>query len=223
MESKWHNIEQNTEEWLDLRVGKITSSGVAKIMANLGKGFGDPAKRYAIQLARERVTGMRSKSGRIYTSDMQRGDDMEPVARSAYEEYYMHAHRDLISAREGGFFEMGNLGDSPDAIIGSPPKRIDGVLEIKCPSDEQHYDCISGKFKFGYPPMYRWQIYHHLNVTRAKWCDFVSYNPDFGKAELYVYRIWPNSEVMDTMNDRIAEFEELVSEREQVIREYYQI
>jgi len=216
---EWTNIEQNTDEWLDMRVGLITSSGVGKIMANMGKDFGDPAKRYAIQLARERITGTRSTSGRIYTSDMKRGDEMEPIARNKYEEYYLEHHGDFIEARPGGFFKLGILGDSPDSIIGNPPEDVEGVLEIKCPGDEEHYKAVTGKLKYGYPPQYRHQINHHLLCTGAKWCDFVSYNPDFGpELELYVYRVVPDERQMQDMKDRIAAFVRYVKDIEKELK-----
>ena len=34
----WVDIEQNTEEWFNIRLGKATSSNFAKIMANEDKG-----------------------------------------------------------------------------------------------------------------------------------------------------------------------------------------
>ena len=47
----WHDVEQNGEEWDALRLGKATASNFGLIMANDGKAFGEPAKRYALQLA----------------------------------------------------------------------------------------------------------------------------------------------------------------------------
>ena len=46
----WHNIEQNTDDWLVMRSGKLTGSGVSKPMANLGKAFGEPAKKLAVDI-----------------------------------------------------------------------------------------------------------------------------------------------------------------------------
>ncbi len=62
----WHNVEQNTDEpcpwcgktWMELRAGKVTGSAIPKIMANYGKAFGEPAKKYAtniIDRSRRRV------------------------------------------------------------------------------------------------------------------------------------------------------------------------
>ena len=53
----FHDVEQNSEEWEALRLGEATASSYSKFMAHFGKGFGEPASRYALQLALERVTG----------------------------------------------------------------------------------------------------------------------------------------------------------------------
>ena len=65
----WLDIQQNTDEWLDLRIGKVTGSSIGKVMAyydavNKKTGlhivkFGDPAQKLAINIALERLTGKR--------------------------------------------------------------------------------------------------------------------------------------------------------------------
>ena len=59
----WHDVEQNGEEWDALRMGKATASNFGLIMANEGKAFGEPAKRYALQLALEQIKGSKSEFG----------------------------------------------------------------------------------------------------------------------------------------------------------------
>ena len=54
------DVPQNTDEWLQLRLGKATASQFGTFMANEGKAFGDPAKRYALQLALEISTGKKA-------------------------------------------------------------------------------------------------------------------------------------------------------------------
>ncbi len=36
---EFHDIEQNSDTWFDMRGGKLTSSNLGKIMANYGKAF----------------------------------------------------------------------------------------------------------------------------------------------------------------------------------------
>ena len=58
-----HNIDQNTDDWLDLRAGHLTGSNIAKVMANYGKAFGDPAKKLAVDIALEQITGKPLNNG----------------------------------------------------------------------------------------------------------------------------------------------------------------
>ena len=57
----FHDIVQNSDEWFELRKGKVTTSNLGLIMANYGKAFGEPAKKYAFRLAKEQVTGVLSQ------------------------------------------------------------------------------------------------------------------------------------------------------------------
>ena len=38
---KFIDVEQNSDEWFDLRGGRLTSSKLGVIMANFGKSFGE--------------------------------------------------------------------------------------------------------------------------------------------------------------------------------------
>ena len=81
------NCEQNTDEWFELRLGKVTGSSIAKIMANYGKAFGNPAKDLAVDLAVEQLTGKR-KENNYSNSHMARGHEEEPIARALYEDKF---------------------------------------------------------------------------------------------------------------------------------------
>mgnify|MGYP002040268088 FL=1 len=80
---QFHDVQQNTDEWQALRLGKATASNFACIMANDGKAFGDPAKRYALQLALELATGKKAEYS-FSNEHMERGHEHEPVARMLY-------------------------------------------------------------------------------------------------------------------------------------------
>ena len=76
----WINVEQNTDEWFELRRGVVTASNFPKIMANYDKAFGKPALEYAQKKALERVTGELDESSSYRNSYMDRGNELEPVA-----------------------------------------------------------------------------------------------------------------------------------------------
>ena len=52
---KFHDIPQNTDEWFLLRSGTLTTSNLGKIKANLGKAYGEPAKKNAVKNAIEQI------------------------------------------------------------------------------------------------------------------------------------------------------------------------
>lgn len=202
---RWHDVEQNSPEWDALRLGKATASGYAKFMANFGKAFGDPALRYALQIALERVTGCKAEHS-FKSDDMERGHEQEPIARMRYEEQH------FVDVTNGGFFDCGDWGDSPDGLVDD-----DGVLEIKCVIAPIHHANI----RRGKPdPSYRWQIVGHFDGTGRDWVDFASYCSDYPEhRQLVVYRTY-RKEVeaeLAQLAERRAQFLDLVrAETEQL-------
>ena len=117
-------IEQGTPEWHQLRLGKVTASRVADILATTRTGPSASRQNYLIELALQRSTGNIEPS---YTNAaMEWGTQTEPQARVAYE------------VETGNFVDqvafidhttIANFGCSPDGLIGD-----DGLIEIKCPN-----------------------------------------------------------------------------------------
>ncbi|WP_264041456.1 lambda exonuclease family protein [Pectobacterium carotovorum] len=203
----WHDIQQNTEEWEALRVGKATASNFGLIMANAGKAFGDPAKRYALQIALEQIKGCKSEFS-FSNEHMERGHEQEPVARMLYEEM------NFIDADNGGFFDHGTYGDSPDGLIGA-----DGVIEIKSVISPTHYATLK---RGSFDPSYRWQLVGHLDCTGRDWVDFVSYCADFPEdKQLVVWRLTREecAEEIESLRERRDQFLSLVQEVKRSILE----
>lgn len=195
----FHDVEQNTDEWQALRLGKATASKFACIMAHEGKAWGEPAKEYALQLALEIETGRKAEYG-FSNKHMERGHEQEPVARMLYEE------ETFTDVGNGGFFCWGRYGDSPDGLPG------DGVVEIKSVIAPTHYATIR---RGSFDPSYRWQLVGHIDCTGRDWVDFASYCADFPEGrQLYVTRL-TRAECADELkrlHDRRAAFIELVDE-----------
>lgn len=202
----WVDIEQNTDEWLQMRVGKVTSSGVGKIMANYGKAFGPPAKEYAVKIALEQLTG--KAVGQHYTNaHMERGHEQEPIARALYEERY------FCEVNNGGFFDNQITGDSPDGLV-----YEDGVLEIKSVIGHVQFATIK---RGSFDPKYKWQLVFHLRETGRDWVDYASYSSDFPDGDrLYVHRSTRDDfkEEFEMVNNRLIEFYKLVEENKKIIR-----
>lgn len=201
---KWHNVEQNSPEWELLKLGKASSSGYATFMANFGKPFGEPAQRYALKIALERVTGRKAEHS--FSNDhMERGHEQEPVARMLYEEMF------FCEVSNGGFFDFGEYGDSPDGRVGG-----EGVIEIKAVIASTHEATLR---RGAFDPAYRWQIAGHFD-SGCKWVDFISYCADYPEwNQLAVYRVWRDemAEEIEKLAQRRADFLELVKTKESEI------
>jgi hypothetical protein len=201
----FHDINQNTDEWHQLRAGKITSSALSKAMANFGKAFGEPAKKYAVSIAVEQLTGVPISSD--YTNDhMARGHDEEPIARMLYEQEY------FCEVSNGGFFDLGDIGCSPDGLV-----YDDGVIEIKSAIPSIHFERIKRK---KYDSAYRWQLAGNLKFTGREWIDFISYCSQFPEDKrLFVHRSTKDDfkDEFDMIDERIDEFRALIENTKEII------
>ncbi len=194
----FHDVEQNTDAWQALRLGKATCSNFGAFMANDGKAFGDPAKRYALQIALEIDTGRKAEFS-FSNEHMERGHEQEPVAKMLYEQ------ERFCRVANGGFFCHGTYGDSPDGLVGD-----DGGIEIKSVIAPTHYATL---LRGNFDPAYRWQLIGHLDCTERQWFDFVSYCSDFHEdRQLLVYRLHRDEcqPEIERLRARRAEFLELV-------------
>lgn len=198
MNRQWHDVEQNTEVWQQLRTGKVTASNAGCFMANGDAAFGEPAKKYALQIALEIATGRKAEFS--FSNDhTERGHEQEPIARMHYED------AEFVTVTNGGFFDCGDHGDSPDGLVGP-----DGVLEIKCVTAAVHYATLK---RGSFDPAYRWQLVSHLDCTGRDWVDFTSFCSEFPEAsQLIVYRSTRDDfkEELVKLAERRAKFLELV-------------
>lgn len=197
---QFHDVEQNTDAWYELRLGKATASNFACFMANYGKAFGDPAIRYALKIALERATGRRAEYS-FSNEHMERGHEQEPVARMLYEA------ENFVDVSNGGFFDCGDYGDSPDGLVGS-----DGVVEIKSVIAPTHYATLR---RGSFDPSYRWQLVGHLECTGRQWVDFVSYCADFPEPlQLITHRLHRDAcaDEISKLQERRESFLKLVNE-----------
>ena len=201
---EWHNVDQNSDEWYSLRAGKLTFSNLGKVMANLGKPFGDPARKLAVQIAVEQITGIPQESS--YTNDhMARGHEEEPIARMLYEQ------ETFCTVDNGGFFDAGTHGCSPDGIVG------DGIIEIKSAVPNIHYDRVR---RGAMDPTYKWQCYGNLMLTEKDWIDFISYCGTFPEdGKLFIFRAFAD-ELQDEfakIRARVDEFIALIEDTKKTI------
>ena len=156
-------MEQRTDEWFAARLGKVTASRVADVIAKTAKGYGASRDNYMAQLICERLTGKPTEM--FSNAAMEWGTEQEPHARAAY------SAKTGELVEEVGFIPhhaIPGSGASPDGFVG------DALVEIKCPNTATHLEYVlSGKPPEKYVTQMQWQ----MAVTGAPWCDFVSYDP----------------------------------------------
>ena len=187
-------MDQGSEAWFQVRVGKVTASRVADILAKTKSGYSTSRDNYMAQLVCERLTNQKAES--FTNAAMQWGTETEPLARAAYE-----ALHDVL-VDEVGFVPHPSIqmaGASPDGLVGE-----DGLIEIKCPNTATHIDTLLTQTV---PTKYFTQMQFQLACTGRKWCDFVSFDnrlPD--KLQLFVKRVPRDDTYIKLMESEIVQF-----------------
>ena len=158
---------QGSQEWLQLRLGKVTASEADQLVTPLWKiktGEGPRTLRYR-KLA-EKATGAPCEEA-FESFAMGQGKLLEPEA-IAYLELMEGVKVDRV-----GFVETddGRAGCSPDGLIGA-----DGGLELKCPRPQKHIQYLMDGVL---PPEYAAQVHWSMLVCeRPRW-TFLSYARGF--------------------------------------------
>ena len=188
------DVEQRSEEWFAARLGKVTASKIADVMAKTKSGYSASRANYMSALLIERLTGRREEG--FTSAAMQWGTDTEPQARAAYE--FMEGH----TVEEVGFVDHPSVrmsGASPDGLVGD-----DGLVEIKCPNTATHLELmLTDKIPAKYISQMQWQ----MACTGRTWCDFVSFDPRLPEnLMLYVRRVARDDAAIADMEVEVTKF-----------------
>lgn len=155
---------QRTPAWYQARVGRLTASRAADMLATIKSGEAAARRDLRLQLVCERLTGQ-SQDSDFCGADMQRGIDLEPRAFAAYE------------AQTGQLAHRVGFLAHPTLMAGcSPDGQVDdfcGIVELKCPKPAIHLGYLQAN---QIPRDYLAQMTHALWISGAAWCDFLSYN-----------------------------------------------
>ena len=196
------DLDQRTQRqaWLMARLGKVTASRIADVMAKTKTGPAASRDAYKAELVVQRLTG-RVADG-FTTVAMQHGIDTEPLARAAYES----EHGVLVL--ETGFHdhpEIAMSGASPDGLIGA-----DGLIEIKCRQPAGHLEDLEAKTP---PKKYVLQMQWQMAVTGRAWCDYASFNPEFpDHLSLRVMRVERDDALIAEIEAEVRRFLDEVAE-----------
>jgi len=193
-------MEQRSTEWFSARLGCVTASRTADVMAKTKSGYSASRANYMAQLITERLTGQQAEG--FSSAAMQWGTDTEPQARMAYE---------LMTGEtvtETGFVlhpSIPNFGASPDGLVGS-----DGLIEIKCPNTATHIDTLLAE---KVPSKYMTQMHVQMICTGRDWCDFVSFDPRLpGEMTFWMQRVERDDQLCQDIEAEVIKFlEELAA------------
>jgi len=196
-------MDQGSPEWLEARKGVVTGSRFKDVITPAKAELSKSSKSYMYELVAERMGATVS----FYQNEhMQRGNDLEPDARTAYE--FMKD----TTVDEVGFclHDSKLIGVSPDGLIGE-----DGGIEIKCPKETTH---ISYLDKGELPLIYKPQVQGCMWVTGRKWWDFMSYHPDLPPL---IVRVPRDEEYIKSMEKGIVNFSKDMIALENKLRSKY--
>jgi putative phage-type endonuclease len=194
-------MEQRTDEWFQARLGKVTASRISDVLAKTKTGYSISRQNYLVQLVTERLTGQKADSF-FMNQAMQDGVDREPIARKLYE-----VLNDVI-VTEVGFYDHPRIamsGASPDGLLPELLVFGIGLVEIKCPIETTHTNTLmSKKVPSKYIPQIQWQM---ACVPNAKFCDFISYNPNFPpEMQLFVSRVEKDLQYILELETEVEQF-----------------
>jgi len=187
-------MEQRSEEWFAARVGKVTASRVADVIAKTKSGYSASRDKYAGELIAEILTGQSAPG--FSNSAMQWGTDTEPQARATYE-FLTDVDVVEVGLIDHPTVEMSAA--SPDGLVGE-----DGMVEIKCPNTSTHIDTVvSGKVPSKYNTQMQWQ----MACAGRAWCDFVSFDPRLpAEYQMFCKRVERDDKFITELEESISEF-----------------
>jgi len=187
-------VEQGSPEWFQMRLGKVTASRVADILAKTKTGPSASRQNYLIELAIQRTTGIIQES--YSNSAMEWGTQTEPQARVAYE-VNTNNFVDQVAFIDHPSIKW--FGCSPDGLVSDR-----GLLEIKCPNSATHWEYFKSKKP---PQKYFIQMQAQIAVTNKDWCDFVSFDPRMpDRSQLLIVRVDRDEAFIAEMESEIKQF-----------------
>ena len=204
-------IEQRSPEWYAARLGCVTASRVADLMAKTKTGPSASRANYMADLIVERLTGEQAEH--YQNAAMIWGTETEPLAREAYS--FLTAQE----VAEEGFVlhpSIPSFGASPDGLVGP-----DGLVEIKCPATATHIETLLTE---AVPAKYITQMQAQMACTGRAWCDFVSFDPRMpGDMQMWVKRVPCDPAFVSQMEGEVEAFLAELAQKLDALRHRYAV
>lgn len=196
------NVDQNTDEWSDYRIGIPTASDFSKLVTSSG----EPSKSmadYAIVLAGNRFAGrsLDAWGGNYHT---ERGHEIEPEAKDWY------SFSTGVEVESIGFVmdDDKQWGCSPDGYVG------EGLIEIKCLSAKEHIKALLYYKKHEKcPTTYVPQTQGQMLICERPWNDLLFYHPHLPKL---IIRQYPIKKVFEGLKSQLIR---VIEERDRILKE----
>lgn len=215
------------DEWINLRLGKFTSSEVYKLLGNNNKGLplGAEAFTYIKQKAVERVTNLWERPELEEVKSLLWGKVHEQPAFEWYINTTKNYSMQYLGTETPLFLEYELLpndsGGSPDGVNITPSFSVDMGLESKCPKNPvYHFDRLTWKdqwdLKENYLSCYT-QIQHLLMITSAPEWHFLSFDDRQKqyKNKGKIIEVKPDKKFQDNLEIRIRM---AIKERDRLIQ-----
>lgn len=186
------DIEQGSDEWLDLRRGILCASEAKLILTpTLKIADNEKTRAHVWEIAAQRISGYTEPT---YIGDaMLRGRDDEVTARDLYSEKYAPVTEvGFVTSDALGF----TIGYSPDGLVGD-----DGLIEVKSRVQKYQVQTIVENVP---PDEFMLQLQTGLFVTGRKWIDFISYS---GGLEMVTMRVEPDERYQTAIREAAIGFE----------------
>ncbi|MCP4990532.1 MAG: YqaJ viral recombinase family protein [Colwellia sp.] len=173
------DTKQGSEEWLQLKVGTLTSTRLKKIVTSKKMVLSSSHSGMILRLIDENITGISAEES-FSNNATDRGNRLEPTAAFEYEQItgikLMH---DGLWLRDNQLLH----GCSPDRS--TEDRR--GAVEIKCLGGENHLKYIEENT---IPDEHKLQVLNYFAVNeKLEWLDFVLFRPEFYPRPFHKIRV----------------------------------
>jgi hypothetical protein len=199
------HVEQNSEQWDRLRIGRFTASEIHKLMteprskaAKENGELSETAKNYIMVKVAETLSGRKNPDS--YAYPIVYGKETEPEAI----EYFIE--RTGFNYEKIGFIAFSDhAGGSPDGLVNG-----NEILEIKCPwsiATQVDYLMLTDQYDLKRMfPEYYWQCQANLLFTDTKLCHFVTYDPRYeeSKFKMTHLKVAPHADDQQAICDKVA-------------------
>lgn len=193
------DLEQGSDQWLQVRTGLITASEMNLILTpTLKTANNDKTRAHVWEIAAQRINGYTEPS--FIGENGFRGHADEVIARQLYSERVEPLEEIGFYTRDFGAFK---IGYSPDgsAVISN------GGIECKSRKMKFQTEVIATNTV---PTEHMLQLQTALLVTGWDWIDYVSF---CGGMPMWIIRVLPDDTYQTAIIDAVTAFEDKVAEQ----------